>query len=102
MRYFMASTYITPFRSLRNYVMSLAPRRGSALIALNEHLSYYNVRLNHIEIRAGTETVVKVEPVSHVASEGLASLRVEDRKCLYPDEREVGLVVNCQKVLSFL
>ncbi len=48
-------------RSLRNLVPTLPKKKGSARIAVNEWLSYYNVRINHLEVVAGTEAVIKIK-----------------------------------------
>ncbi len=49
-------------RSLRNKVVTLPKKKGSALIAVNDWLSYYNVRLNQLEVAAGTEAVIMLKP----------------------------------------
>ncbi len=58
-------------------------------MAINEWTSYFNVRINHLEISAGREAIVKIEPTSHVATSSFRKLAVEDRKCLFSDENPV-------------
>ena len=61
--------------------------RGSAFVAINEWLSYFNVRMEQIEVRAGTEVIIKVEPVHHIVSEEFSILEVEERHCLLPEDK---------------
>ena len=61
--------------------------RGSAFVAINEWLSYFNVRMKQVEVRAGTEVIMKVEPVHHVVSEEFKILVQEERGCLLQDEQ---------------
>ena len=76
-------------KSLRNTLMHLPKQRGSALVAVNEWLSYFNVRVNHLEILAGREAIIKVEPTSHVATESFRELK--RRKCIFRDEKPVNI-----------
>ena len=60
--------------------------RGSAFVAINEWLSYFNVRMKQIEVRAGTEVKIKMEPVHHIVSEDFRNLGQEERRCLLQEE----------------
>ena len=60
--------------------------RGSAFVAINEWLSYFNVRMKQIEVRAGTEVIIKMEPVHHIVSEDFRNLVQEERQCLLHEE----------------
>ncbi len=40
-------------------------RKGKALVAVNEWLSYYNVRINHLEVVAGKEAIIKIKPTRY-------------------------------------
>ena len=71
---------------MRNSQPHFQARRGSALVAINEWLSYFNVRMNQIQVRAGTEVIIKVEPVHHVVSDEFRELDQEERGCLLHDE----------------
>ncbi len=62
-------------------------RKGSAVIAVNDWTSYYNVRMNHLNIVAGREIVVKVKPSPHISTKRFKSLGVDKRECLLPHER---------------
>ena len=60
--------------------------RGSAFVAINEWLSYFNVRMKQIEVRAGTEVKIKMEPVQHIVSDDFRNLVQEERRCILHDE----------------
>ena len=62
---------------------------GSLMIALNSWQTYYDVRINQIELRAGKDIVIKVEPVVHSTSLDFKGLSLKDRKCRFVDEQEV-------------
>jgi hypothetical protein len=64
-------------------------QRGKLLIAFNEWMSYYNVRMNNLELRAGREMIVKVKMVDHVASERIRGLNIDSRNCLFINEQQV-------------
>ncbi len=70
-------------------MFSLPRKKGRAMVAVNEWLSYYNIRMNYIELFGGQEAVVQVQPVQHVATERFRTLDVGRRKCLFPEERMV-------------
>ena len=71
---------------MRNLQPHLQNRRGSALLAINEWLSYFNVRMKQIQVRAGTEVIIKVDPVHNVVSDAFRNLDREERGCLLHDE----------------
>ena len=59
-------------------------------MAINEWLSYFNVRMKQIEVRAGTEVLIKVDPVHNVVSDAFRNLEQEERGCLLHDEEVWG------------
>ena len=67
---------------MRNHVYMLPKRKASAFISINEWLSYFNVRTNHIEILAGQEIIIQLEPVQHVATDRFRKLFSTGRR--YP------------------
>ena len=80
------------FSSMRASLPHIQATRGSAFVAINEWLSYFNVRMKQVEIRAGTEVIMKVEPVRHVVSDDFRELDQEERGCLLQDEQ---VLVSC-------
>ena len=74
-------------RSLRNEVFKTPRRRGSGLVSVNEWLSYFNVRLHHVEILAGQDVTLQLEPVHHVATDNFRSLGRERRNCKFREVR---------------
>ena len=69
--------------------------KGSLLLAINDWQTFYSVRLNQIDLRGGTEVIVKIQPVMHSTSENFRRLALEERECRYMDEQMVmplGLV----------
>ncbi len=70
-------------------MLVLHKRKGSAKVAVNEWLSYFNVRINHVEIVAGQETIVTVQPTQHVATEAFRAMDVDERGCRFPEENPV-------------
>ena len=72
--------------SLKNHISSIPKRKGSAMVSVNEWLSYFNVRMNQIEVLAGQEVRLKIKPLVHVASDNFRSLTLEHRQCLFHDE----------------
>ncbi len=47
---------IIAFSSLRNFPASLPRRRGSAILAINEWMTYFNVRTRNIEVNINSNT----------------------------------------------
>ncbi len=76
-------------RSAISFASHLPPTKGSATVSINEWLSYYNVRMNLIDVRAGQEVRIKVEPVYHSASDRFKALSLEQRKCRFRHETPV-------------
>ena len=62
---------------------------GSLMIAINGWQTYYDVRINQIQLRAGKDVVIKIEPVVHSTSADFKNLKLDDRKCRFMDEPEV-------------
>ena len=62
---------------------------GSARIAINEWLSHYNMRMAQIEVKAGIETKIKIQPKMRSASDNIREVDPADRDCLFSDENEV-------------
>ena len=67
---------------------SFKKHKGSLLVAINDWQTYYSVRLNQIELKAGKEVIIKVTPVVHSTSADFKSLTLEERACRYPDEQQ--------------
>ena len=68
---------------------SFENREGSIIVAINAWQTYYDVRINQLDLRAGTDVVIKVEPVVHSTSSEFKTLKLDERKCRYSDEIEV-------------
>ena len=62
---------------------------GSLMVALNEWTDYFNVRINHLDLRAGTEVIIRVRPTQHSTSEDFRALSLKDRGCKLKHENEV-------------
>ena len=62
---------------------------GSLMVAVNEWTDYFNVRMNHLDLRAGTEVIMRVRPTQHSTSEDFRALSLEKRKCRLMHENEV-------------
>ena len=62
---------------------------GSARVAINEWLSPYNMRMAQIEVKAGIETKIKIQPNLRAASKNIRDLDPSDRECFFSDENEV-------------
>ena len=62
---------------------------GNILIAINGWQSYYDVRINQLDLRAGTDVVIKIEPVVHSTSPDFRKLKIYERQCRFSDENEV-------------
>ena len=77
-----SNKYMASVNSFKKY-------KGSLLVAINDWQTSYSVRLNHIELRGGTEVIIKVNPVVHSTSADFKSLTLDDRACRYPDEQQV-------------
>ena len=65
-------------------------KKGNLLLALNNWSTYFNVHINQVDLRAGTEVIVKITPVEHSTSQEFRDLSIEDRKCRYTHENEVS------------
>ena len=91
----MISIHDRIHRSLRNHAINLPKKKATARVAINEYLNPFNVRINHLELVAGREAIIKIKPTRHVATEGFAELDVKHRKCLFPNENPVKFEVAC-------
>ena len=72
-----------------NDIVPVNRKRNSVLVAINDWLTYYNVRTKPIEIFSGDVVKVVVEPTSHVATERVAAVDRRSRRCLFPGEVKV-------------
>ena len=63
------------------------------MLAINEWISYYNVRLNPLDLIAGHEYIINVQPVQHIATNQVKDYDVQARKCLFPEEHKVYVQV---------
>ena len=80
---------------ISNSILSLQKinnERGKLQVSINEWLSYYNVLINQLEFRAGTEVIIKVKPSVHRTSPNFKELPIEKRKCLYMNENQVMIL----------
>ena len=62
---------------------------GTLMVAVNEWTDYFNVRMNQLDLRAGTEVIMRVRPTQHLTSEDFRALSLEKRKCRLSHENEV-------------
>ena len=62
---------------------------GSLLLAINDWQTFYSVRLNQIDLRGGTEVVIKIQPVMHSTSDNFKRLALDERECRYTYEQMV-------------
>ena len=79
----------TQIRSLKAFVPTLQKKRGHCNIAINEWLTYFNVKMNQIQVLAGREVTVKITPEKHVATHKFKLLPLKHRKCRFDDENPV-------------
>ena len=63
--------------------------QGGLIVAINAWNQYYDVRINQLDLRAGSEVIIKVEPVVHSASDDFGRQNLNDRKCRFKDEVKV-------------
>ena len=68
-------------------------KKGTIMVAINEWLTFYNVRVNQINLMTGREMLVKVKPTQHTASERVKALSIESRKCRLPTENHVRILL---------
>ena len=61
--------------------------QGTATLNTNEWFKYFNVRSNPVDLVAGNEYIVKIEPTYHSASSEIRSVDPEKRNCKFGDER---------------
>ena len=52
-------------------------------------MSPYNMRMAQIEVKAGIETKIKIQPKMREASINIKELDPSDRECLFSEETEV-------------
>ena len=76
------------------YVTSFV-KEGSLMVAINGWQTYFDVRINQLDLRAGTEVNIKVKPVVHDTSADFKRLSLDDRKCRFMDEVEVCIKSFC-------
>ena len=77
------------YRHLSTFHGEYERKRGSAILAFNEWISYYNIILNPLDLKAGHEYIIKVKPEKHIANHQIKDYDVQSRKCLFPEENEV-------------
>ena len=70
---------------------SFEKEQGGLIVAINAWNQYYDVRINQLDLRAGSEVIIKVEPVVHSASDDFRRQNLEDRKCRFEWELEVNI-----------
>ncbi len=88
-------------RTLKNEIPTQPRAKGSAVISINEWSTYYNVRLNSLEVLAGQHVVISLMPVAHATTPSFRELSVADRKCLYPEDTEAMNAILIQVLLTF-
>ena len=62
---------------------------GSLMIAINDWQTYYDVKINQLDLRAGTDVIIKVKPVVYNTTAEFKALKLDDRQCRYRNEQEV-------------
>ena len=87
-------------RSLASHLVMLPKRKSAALLAVNDWMSYFNVRTNHFQVRPGQRIDIVIQPTKHVATEAFRKLDFEDRKCFFRDEPEVRKMAYKRKILT--
>lgn len=70
--------------------------QGGLIVAINAWNQYYDVRINQLDLRAGSEVIIKVEPVVHYASDDFRRQNLNDRKCRFKDELKVVVYLGFQ------
>ena len=78
----------------------LFKRKGKILIAVNEWLTFYNVRVNQLSLITGREILLKIKPTQHTASQSVKSLPIESRKCRLTTENHVNNKLLKQLIYS--
>ena len=78
----VSNKYMASINSFKKY-------KGNLMVSINDWQTYYSVRLNQIDLRGGTEVIIKVQPVVHSTSDSFKSLTLEERECRYSDEQMV-------------
>ena len=76
-------------KSLDN-VKRFAKKKGKLLLAFNDWRTYFDVRVNQLELRAGTDVTVKLRPIKHTTSTGFRGLTIDQRQCRYEWEQDVS------------
>ena len=88
------------FRSSTNLNEGLYKRKGKILIAVNEWLTFYNVRVNQINLITGREILLKIKPTQHTASDSVKALSVKSRNCRLTTENHVSFDVTLRTALQ--
>ncbi len=78
-------------RTLSRYDSTLPPTPGHGVFAINSWYNYHNVITKAVEIKAGKEVMIQVEPVVHMATEEFKDLGEEKMGCR-PREREAQVI----------
>ena len=76
--------------NLLDNVAKFKKEPGSLMVALNEWTDYFNVRINQLDLKAGTEVIMRVRPIQHTTSKDFRALSLEERKCRLMHENEVS------------
>ena len=64
-------------------------KKGKLLLTFNDWRTYFDVRVNQLELRSGTDVTVKLRIVKHTTSEAFKKLTIDKRQCRYEWEQEV-------------
>ena len=80
--------------NLLDNVAKFKKEPGSLMVALNEWTDYFNVRINQLDLKAGTEVIMRVRPIQHTTSKDFRALSLEERKCRLMHENEVSTYGN--------
>ena len=78
-----------------NNVESVEKDEGGLMVAINDWQTYYDVRINQLDLRAGTDVIIKVKPVVHSTTTDFKSLKLDDRKCRFMNEQVVRVALLC-------
>ncbi len=76
---------------MRNHILAYRKRKGSAKVSIKSWLSYFDVRMNHVEVRGGQDMLLKVQPVHHYATDAFRALYPEKRHCLFAEELDTDM-----------
>ena len=75
------------------------------MVALNEWLTFFNVRVNQINLITGREALLKIKPTQHTASDNTKALSIKSRQCRFMTENHVIQIegaTHCSRQVDLL